>query len=270
MILLAQLSDTHFDTRPHNEQRVARVMAYLAALPHRPDAILVTGDIADTGAIAEYEQARAALLSDVPVLLLPGNHDDRANLRQVLLHEPASTAPLNQALLLPGVTVALLDSSVPGRPDGELAEETYTWLLDLLLDTPADTMVLIALHHPPVPMYSTVVDPIRLVNPGRLEQIVAADDRVAGVLTGHMHAMGITLFGGRPLLVAPSVASLIGGVWEVGVPGEVPIDYGPDPSLLLHVVDGRRLTSIVRTVPMAGRVAALTGRSISLEQKQPG
>ncbi|MFI5780304.1 metallophosphoesterase [Nocardia sp. NPDC051570] len=252
MILLAQLSDTHFDLRAHNTERVERVMGYLAELPRRPDAILVTGDIADSGKVEEYEQARAALRADVPLWVLPGNHDDRGNLREVLLGEPASYAPINRALRLDGLTVALLDSTIPGEGGGELAEQTYTWLTDLLRETPADTSVLVTMHHPPLPMYSTVVDPIRLANPDRLERIVAADDRIIGVLTGHMHSMGATLFGGRQLIVAPSIASQIGGIWEVGAPGQVPIDYAPNPALILHTIDDRRLTSILRAVPMGG------------------
>ncbi|MBF6334165.1 metallophosphoesterase [Nocardia transvalensis] len=252
MILLAQLSDTHFDLRAHNTERVERVMGYLAELPRKPDAILVTGDITDSGKVEEYEEARAALVADVPLWVLPGNHDDRGNLREVLLGESPSYAPINRALRLDGLTVALLDSTIPGEGGGELSDDTYAWLTDLLRDTPADTVVLVAMHHPPLPMYSTVVDPIRLANPQRLEQIVADDDRIIGVLTGHMHAMGATQFGGRQLVVAPSVASLIGGEWEVGAPGQVPIDYAPDPSLILHTIDGRRLTSILRSVPMGG------------------
>ncbi|MBB5913037.1 3',5'-cyclic AMP phosphodiesterase CpdA [Nocardia transvalensis] len=255
MIVLAQLSDTHFDLRARNTARTERVMAYLAGLPRRPDAILVTGDITDSGKAEEYEQAHAVLRADVPVAVLPGNHDDRANLREALLDQPASQQPINQTLRLDGLTVALLDSTVPGEGGGELSGDTYDWLLDLLAETPADTTVLVALHHPPVPMHSTVVDPIRLANPQRLERIVAADERVVGVITGHMHSMGTTLFGGRQLVVAPSVASQIGGEWEVGAPGEVPIDYAPDPSLVLHAIDGRRMTSIVRAVPMGGRIA---------------
>lgn len=258
MILLAQLSDTHFDLRARNSERVERVMAYLAALPRRPDAILVTGDITDSGKVEQYEQALAALRSQVPLWVLPGNHDDRANLRQVLLGEPASAEPINRAVHLDGLTVALLDSTVPGESGGELDDDTFAWLTDLLRATPADDAVLVALHHPPVPMYSTVVDPIRLTNPEWLEQIVAAEHRILGVLTGHMHAMGVSLFGGKPLVVAPSVFSTIGGAWEVGTPGDFPVDYAPDPSVLLHVVEGGRLTTLLRPVPMGGSIAALS------------
>ncbi|MGW5519798.1 metallophosphoesterase [Nocardia africana] len=254
MILLAQLSDTHFDLDPRNAERVAAVLGYLDRLPRRPDAILVTGDLTESGTLAQYEQARKSLTTDIPLYVLPGNHDDRANLRQTLLDGPAEDGPINQAVDIGGLTVALLDSTIPGSGGGELGERTYAWLDRLLAATPADASVLVAMHHPPVPMYSTVVDPIRLADPQRLERTVAGDARILGVLTGHMHAMGTTLFGGRPLVVAPSVASAIGGAWEVEEPGDVPIDYAPDPSVVLHAVADRRLTSIVRTVPMGGRI----------------
>lgn len=254
MILLAQVSDTHFDQEPRNAERVATVLDYLERLPHRPDAIVVTGDVTDSGTLAQYEQAQKVLRTDIPLHVLPGNHDDRANLCRTLLHATATREPVNQAVDIGELTVAMLDSTIPGSGGGALAEQTYAWLEQLLARTPHDRPVLLALHHPPLPMHSTVVDPIRLAEPQRLERMIAADECIIGVLAGHMHAMGTTLFGGRPLVVAPSVASTIGGAWEVAAPGEVPIDYAPDPSVLLHAVEQRRLTSIVRTVPMGGRI----------------
>ena len=95
MILAAQLSDTHFDGKPRNIERVERVMAFLADLPRRPDVILVTGDVTDSGRPEQYAEARLALAADLPVCVLPGNHDDRGAFRSVLLGEPASTAPIN-------------------------------------------------------------------------------------------------------------------------------------------------------------------------------
>ncbi|GAB3206986.1 metallophosphoesterase [Nocardia tengchongensis] len=252
MVLLAQLSDTHFNMGARNVERAERVMAFLAELPQRPDVIIVTGDIADEGDVEEYQQARAALTADLPVLILPGNHDDRANMRSVLFPGSEGTAPINQSYSVNGVTLALLDSSIPGKPEGLLEDETYEFLTDLLAAAPADEVVLIAMHHPPVPVQSTVVDPIRLTNPERLAEIVAGDDRIAAVLTGHVHAGLMTQFAGKPLIVAPSVSSTIGCEWETAAPGHVPIDFAPDPSLIFHsIVDGR-LLSMFRPIAMGG------------------
>ncbi|WP_330183518.1 metallophosphoesterase [Nocardia sp. NBC_01503] len=252
MVLLAQLSDTHFNMGARNNERAERVMAFLAELPQRPDVIIVTGDIADEGDIEEYQQARAALVADVPVILLPGNHDDRGNMRSVLFGQDASYAPINQSHSVDGVTLALLDSSIPGKPEGLLEDSTFDFLTELLAAAPADERVLIAMHHPPVPVQSTVCDPIRLTNPDRLAEIVAGDDRILGVLTGHVHAGLITTFAGKPLIVAPSVSSTIGCEWEVAAPGHVPIDFAPDPTLLFHSIRDGRLLTMFRPIAMGG------------------
>ncbi|MFF2552815.1 metallophosphoesterase [Nocardia sp. NPDC058058] len=252
MVLLAQLSDTHFNMGARNNERAERVMAFLAELPQRPDVIIVTGDIADEGDIEEYQQARAALTADVPVILLPGNHDDRANMRTVLFGEAAGYAPINQAHSVNGLTLALLDSSIPGKPEGLLEDATLTFLTDLLAATPADEHVLIAMHHPPTAVQSTVCDPIRLTNPEPLAEIVAGDDRVLGILTGHVHAGLVTTFAGKPLIVAPSVSSTIGLEWERAAPGHVPIDFAPDPSLLFHSIRDGKLLTMFRPIAMGG------------------
>ncbi|NNH71734.1 phosphodiesterase [Nocardia uniformis] len=257
MALLAHLSDTHFNTHGRNSERAERVMAFLADLPQRPDAIIVSGDIADEGRAEEYAQARVALLdgADVPVLILPGNHDDRSTMREVLFGQTPSPKPINQVHRVKGLTLVLLDSSIPGKPEGLLDDDTLTWLTDLLAATPADDSVVLALHHPPVAIHSTVVDPIRLTNPERLAEIVSGDDRIVGVLTGHAHVPITTVFAGKPLAVAPSVSSFIGNEWEVSAPGHVPIDYATDPALFFHfIADGRLLTAL-RPVPMGGSLS---------------
>ncbi|MEU2087273.1 metallophosphoesterase [Nocardia beijingensis] len=254
MILVAQVSDTHFDLGNRNAQRVRRVMAYIAGLRRRPDAILVTGDITDSGKPEQFAEAEAAFDSEIPIYAIPGNHDDRAGFRTALLGESASEAPINHAHRVGDLTVALLDSSVPGQPGGRLAEETYAWLGDVLDSAPAGKPILLALHHPPAHLFSPIVDVISLADPQRLADLVAGDDRIVGVVTGHAHSAVATTFGGRPLLVAPSTASVLSGEWELDLPDHV-MDYAPDPAVALHVIgDDHRLTSHFRTVPMGGRI----------------
>ncbi|VFB01217.1 3',5'-cyclic adenosine monophosphate phosphodiesterase CpdA [Nocardia cyriacigeorgica] len=252
MILVAQVSDTHFDLGPRNVERAERVMAYLADLRRRPDAILVTGDVTDSGKPDQYAEARIALQADIPVYALPGNHDDRGAFREVLLGVSPSTEPINHAHRVGPLTVVLLDSSIPGEPSGRLTDDTYDWLRTVLAEAPADDPILLAMHHPPAHLYSPVVDEIALADPGRLAELVAADDRILAVLTGHAHSAATTTFAGKPLLVAPSTASVLGGEWELALPDHV-MDYAPDPAVALHVIDeNHALTTHFRTVPMGG------------------
>ncbi|MEU7765465.1 metallophosphoesterase [Nocardia sp. NPDC049190] len=254
MILVAQVSDTHFDVGTRNAERVRRVMAFLADLRRRPDAVLVTGDITESGAPEQYTAAKRTFDTDIPVYAIPGNHDDRASFRTALLGEPASDAPVNHAHRVGDLTVVLLDSSIPGEPGGRLTDETYDWLRGVLAAAPDRKPVLLALHHPPAHLFSPVVDEISLADPQQFADLVAGDDRIIGVLTGHAHSAATTMFAGRPLLVAPSTASVLGGDWELELPDHV-MDYAPDPAVTLHVIDeNHRLTTHFRTVPMGGRI----------------
>lgn len=254
MILVAQVSDTHFDLGTRNAERVQRVLAFLADLRRRPDAILVTGDITDSGKPEQYAEAKLAFDTELPLFTIPGNHDDRAGFRTALLGERTSGAPINRVHRIGELTIALLDSTVPGEAGGRLADETYDWLRDVLAAAPAGKPIMLALHHPPARLHSPIVDEIALADPQRLADVVAADERIIGVLTGHAHSAATTTFAGRPLLVAPSTASVLAGEWELDLPDHV-MDYAPDPAIALHVIDDdHRLTTHFRTVPMGGRI----------------
>ncbi|RST25218.1 phosphodiesterase, partial [Streptomyces sp. WAC04770] len=69
-MLLAQISDLHLDGSERATRRATRTMEYLRALPRPVDALLVTGDIADHGTEAEYEEAARILSAPFPVLCL--------------------------------------------------------------------------------------------------------------------------------------------------------------------------------------------------------
>jgi 3',5'-cyclic AMP phosphodiesterase CpdA len=152
MLVFAHISDTHFDGGERAFGRARRVMAHLRGLP--VDAILVSGDIAEHGASAEYEQARAELTADVPVLMLPGNHDDRSAYRKVMLGEDGD-APIDEARLVGGALFVLCDSSIPGRDDGLLSPETLAWLRGA---GPGE-VAFVCLHHPPVPLPRAIANP---------------------------------------------------------------------------------------------------------------
>lgn len=60
-----------------------------------------------------------------------------------------------------GFVIALCDSSVPGKDDGFLDDETLTWLDSELDRTPSGVPVLVGFHHPPALLHSPFIDGIR-------------------------------------------------------------------------------------------------------------
>jgi len=148
MIVLAHISDTHLDGSARNADRATRVLRYLNNLPAPVDAVLVTGDIADHGLPAEYEQARKIPSSQHPPLHCPGNHDARRAYREVLLGVDGDDAPVNQVHRVAGAVVAMCDSSIPGRADGLLDEESMAWLERVLAEAPSDAPAFGHAHTP--------------------------------------------------------------------------------------------------------------------------
>jgi 3',5'-cyclic AMP phosphodiesterase CpdA len=246
MLVIAHVSDTHFDGGPAAAARSRAVMDYLARLSRPIDAILVTGDIADHGLPAEYEEARKILTADVPVLVCPGNHDVRGPFRDVLLGEPASDGPINRLYEVGGAAIALCDSSIPGRPDGLLDDETLGWLDAALAGVPRETPAFVGFHHPPVTLHQPLVDGIKLNAEQRLAEVLARHPHVVAVLTGHAHTGAATTFAGLPLRVAPGVASTVKLPWE---PGDG-LDRTLPPAFSFHILDGGRLTTHHRALPI--------------------
>jgi 3',5'-cyclic-AMP phosphodiesterase len=253
MGVFAHLSDLHIDGSQRSIDRATAVMDYLDRLPDDLDAVLVTGDIADHGLAAEYERARKLLSSRHRVLVCPGNHDKRAAFRQVLLGESAADGPINQAQRIATGLFALCDSSIPGpngtrRDDGRLDDETIAWLRSTLDGTPDDMPVVVAFHHPPAVLHSPPADAVRQFGEDRLAQLITHHPNIAAILCGHAHTPAATSFAGKPLLVAPGVASTLRLPWE-GADAHDGLDDRLPPAVAFHVLDDRgRLTTHYRLV----------------------
>ncbi|MBW5480821.1 metallophosphoesterase [Streptomyces bambusae] len=249
MIVIAHLSDVHCDTDPRAAARTRAVMAYLDDLPYDLDAVLVSGDIADRGLPEEYEEAREALRTRHPVVVCPGNHDDRGAFRQGMLGRLPGPAPVNQVLRGTGFVLAVCDSSVPGKDEGLLEDETLAWLDGVLDETPRTTPVLVAFHHPPVELYAPYVDGIRQFGEERLAELAARHPHLTAFLCGHAHTAAATTFAGRPLLVAPGVVSTLRLPWERQDGPEHHVHLDEPPAVAFHVLDGDgRLTTHYRVV----------------------
>ncbi|WP_084956188.1 metallophosphoesterase [Thermoactinospora rubra] len=239
MAIIAHISDIHIGGSEQSVERARRVMERLRPLPGPLDAIIVTGDIADHSEPEEYEIARDLLRADVPVAVCPGNHDYHPEIFQKVL------GPLNQALHLDGVTIALADSSIPGRNEGFLADATVAWLDEVLSRRP-DVPALVGMHHPPIKLGFPLVDSIMLQETGRLAAVLERHRNVAGVLVGHAHTPATGTFAGRPVVVAPGVVST--GLTAAETASGMPLDYGLPPAYALHYFDEGRLVTHFRPV----------------------
>ena len=251
MFVVAQISDLHFRNDAAQRARIDAVMSYLNARcggPANIDALLVTGDLTDDGLPEQYVEAEAGIVTDIPRLTLLGNHDDRAAYRAVTAPDDAARyAPVNSALMLDGLLLLGLDSSIPGRPDGDLSDDTLDWASSQI-DAAGDAHVLVSFHHPPAPVGMPFMDSIRMVEPERLAGLVARHPNIVGLVCGHIHSAAARTFAGVPLIMAPGVSSTLNLPFE----GDEVLNESQPPGIAFHLIaDDGTVTSHFRAAPIS-------------------
>ncbi len=215
-MLLAQISDLHVTAGGTRAYRLvdtaaclARAVDALLALDPRPDAVLVTGDLAYDGRIEEYRVVAEQLARlPMPVHAIPGNHDAREPFRTALVPRFCPSEDprfLHFAVPLGETWLVALDTLEPGEERGVLCPARLDWL-ERTLARLADQPVILALHHPPFATGIAHMDRIALVRPEALEQLVRRHGRIERVLCGHVHRSVQTSWAGTLASIAPSVA----------------------------------------------------------------
>ncbi len=249
---VVQITDLHVVTEgallPGGLDPVPPLTTVLDAIVAAGDpiaAVLFTGDLVDRGDPASYRRLRGIVEPFVarlgaPALFAAGNHDDRSALREHLLGVAPSTAPLDHVTRIGGVRVVVLDSTVPGHAYGELTDDQLAWLADELA-TPAPDGTVLALHHPPLPSPSRLIQGIGLRDRAGLGDVLAGSD-VRVVLSGHTHVTSAGTLAGIPVWVGASTATTWygltpeGGEATVRAPGVSRIDLFPDGELLASTI----------------------------------
>lgn len=228
--LLVQLSDPHVGAAWGGRdplETLAASVATVGALEPSPDAVLVSGDVADTPTADEYEQVRALLAPlGAPLFVLPGNHDDRQALRRHYDLPGRDGEPVQYAVDLGPVRLVVLDSTLPGEIRGELGSDRLAWLATTLA---ADlrTPTLVALHHPPLETGIPGYDDMGLAADDRraLGEVVASHPQVRRIVAGHMHRTMSSDLGGRSVLAVPSTyvqTKVEFGATEIGLSDDPP------------------------------------------------
>ena len=248
MIVIAHLSDPHLDGSEEARSRLRRMTSYLAGFSRPVDVVLVTGDLADHGLESEYAELAAELPSDIPALVLPGNHDVSAPLRAGLasyVDSPGEGHPVHQARDVAGARFVLVDSTVPGENHGLLSDESLSWL-DGVLREPFDGPVFVAMHHPPLDLNHPVMDQWMLRGRDEFEAVLR-DKPITALFTGHVHNAIVTTFAGHPVLGAPGIRSTVPLPFEPPSPAGTVVDATSHPGVALHVlVDGKALQTVYR------------------------
>jgi 3',5'-cyclic-AMP phosphodiesterase len=240
--LLAQLSDPHIEVGPGDcgsAEALAAAVAAVLALRPLPDAVVVTGDVANGGAAAEYARAHELLAPlMMPVHVLPGNHDDRDGLREHFA-VPGS-GPLQYVAQVGDLRLVICDTQRPGEDGGALDDGRVDWI-EAQLD--ADVPTVLAMHHPPLAIGLPILDAIGIAEPARtaLGELLARSPQVRRVVAGHVHRSVFGVFGGCGVFACASThlqAPLEIGSLELRLieePSAIALHVALDGGLVSHV-----------------------------------
>ena len=240
---------THF-TDPHLYGDAAETLRGVATLPALrqalaqaqqrdwpPDALLVTGDIVqdDPAGYPHFRGLFGAL--GLPVLCIPGNHDDRQAMSRELAGAPFT---LGGHVDLGRWRIVLLDSCIAGSAAGRLSEPALAEL-EASLAGAGKRHCLVCLHHHPVPMASRWLDRVGLENAAQFFATIERHANVRAIVWGHVHQTYDGLRKGVRLLATPSTcAQFLPNADDFAVDPRPPayrtLELRADGSLLTEVV----------------------------------
>jgi 3',5'-cyclic AMP phosphodiesterase CpdA len=171
-------------------------------MDRKPDAIVLTGDIIDRSAVGYGHALPVLRNAPVPLLPLPGNHDDPLAFRAAFTSW-VTFAPdhLSFTAQIADVDLIALDTTLPdGRPG--LDATRLDWLAGLLgtLQRPS----IVALHHPPFATLIPHLDRTDFQNADTLARLVERS-AVCRIIAGHSHRAMQTVWAGCLASTAPAI-----------------------------------------------------------------
>src|SRR6202158_2499197 len=212
-VLIVQISDLHIKSpgvlaygRVDTASALQHCVATLNDFTPKPDLVVISGDLADTPTAEEYDHLKRLLKPlKLPFAAIPGNHDSRELMRAAFPRTAYAfpSGPLNQQVQIGGLDLLLLDSSVPGKPHGELDAPTLQWL-EATLASSSDRPALVFLHHPPLTAGIGHMDRQNLLNAAELAAVVGRHLHVQRIATGHVHRATLTMFAGVATTICPA------------------------------------------------------------------
>ncbi|MDI3335677.1 phosphodiesterase [Defluviimonas aestuarii] len=238
MARLLQLSDLHvvspgslasgvLDTGAILRRAIDQLANKLDALGPL-DGVLVTGDVSDDGSHESYVVARAELdRLGLPLLVVPGNHDDRAAFHAGFSDLPAMPASgLIDWLQEVGDTFVIgLDTLVEGKGGGVLRRESLAFL-SVALSEAGSRPTVVALHHPPLRTGIRFMDAIGLENASALWPILDEAGGSVTVVAGHVHGIYQRRIGRHLVATAPSICS----AFALDIRTDAPVGFFTGPT----------------------------------------
>lgn len=191
------------------------------------DFVAVTGDLTETGDTGSYLKIKELMgMLDIPVFVVPGNHDLREPFRNVFRSSCPlpDSGPLDFCVNSGDAQIIGMDSLVEGTMTGRLTDRQLDHLQASLSSATAPHTIIL-LHHSPFSTGLAEFDEITKIEGAQLfgELIRTARSRVI-LLCGHIHRPYHAVWMGAQCYVAGSPAFQFGGGTPFGDCELKPVD----------------------------------------------
>lgn len=214
--LIAILNDKHIGAQQAADAAIPTnlrsTIEWLLALPKRPAAVIINGDLAlKDGRRGDYERFAKLIAplqtAGLPLHLTMGNHDDRAVFYEVLKQSSSAVESKFVSMVeLTGVNMFLLDSlKATMVTQGLLGEAQLEWLLKLL-DAHVDKPALLFAHHNPRLGGEPLHFPGGLEDSEPLWQAISTRKHVKAYIHGHIHHRNFFEHEGIHILNTPATS----------------------------------------------------------------
>jgi 3',5'-cyclic AMP phosphodiesterase CpdA len=275
---LIHISDTHllrdssglYGSNVYPDANFRYLINQLEKSELKPDAIILTGDIADMGHSKAYRKIKRMLdpikeRLGCEIIWVMGNHDDRRSFRKELLgEEEPSRDTVDEVFMVNGLRIIALDTTVEGAHWGAISKKQLRWL-ESVLATEAPNGTILAMHHPPVPSVIESAVSVELEKQYRLAEVLEGTD-VRSIIAGHLHYSTMSMFAGIPV----SVASATCYVQKLDIPeGSLKAINGGQAYNFVHVYPTTIAHSVV-PLQEAPAIKTLTAAQIEAELRADG
>jgi Icc protein len=186
---IAQITDIHLTAHDGDTlqgvdtgESLRQVLGVISALSPRPSLIIASGDLVQTSNSRSYSRLKSIFCDmNIPVYVLPGNHDDPEMIKQ---HLAGDRVKFQSKLDLNDWSIVFVDSTIKDKNHGDVSE-TEQALLEKNIGPALNKLVLVALHHPTInscPSFSC-----RLDNKDKFIGYLKQQPSIKAVIAGHTH-----------------------------------------------------------------------------------